>query len=115
MSTKPLSTYVFVCAFILVFPIASYACDTAEHNLIEMEKKSFSTLIGSGAQAILYNFRTRQCMPLSKIDNTDGDISAFLPSDETSLGMYQFYRDQGKNNIDALKNVLEFMITEQQS
>ncbi len=114
MFTRRLSASIFVCAFVLIVPATSYACDTAERNSLEREKSSLFALNSDGAQATLYNFRRGQCMPLNEMHSVEPDMSAFLPSDETSLGMYQLYRDRGESRINALKNTLEFMIAEQQ-
>jgi len=114
MFTRCLSASIFVCVSVLMVPAASYACDTAEHTSFEREKNSLSALNSDGVQATLYNFRIGQCTPLNGAHNVELDMSAFLPSDETSLGMYQLYRAKGENRIDALKDTLEFMIAEQQ-
>ncbi len=115
MSIKLLSISIFACVSALSVSTASYACDVTKHSTLEREKISLATLNSNNTQATLYSFRSGQCLPLSKALNTDLDISAFLPSDETSLGMYQLYRNQGVNRIGALKHTLEFIIDEQQS
>ncbi|NOX49559.1 MAG: hypothetical protein GXP16_03365 [Gammaproteobacteria bacterium] len=115
MSIKLLSVSILACVSTLGVSTASYACDATKHSSLEREKISLSTLNSNNTQVTLYNFRSGQCLPLNMARNTDLDISAFLPSDETSLGMYQLYRNQGNNRIDALKHTLEFIIDEQQS
>ena len=113
MSTKFLAASIVVCTTALTLPATSFACDTAAHSLLEREKNSLTALNESHTQASLYNFREGRCISLSKVKNTELNMGAFLPSDETALGMYQLFRAQGKNQISALKDTLSFIITEQ--
>jgi len=112
MANKFLSTSALICASFLLSPVTSQACDTAEHSTLEREKIQLSDLARDGTKASLYNFRTRKCTPLNTAHN-ELEVSAFLPSDETSLGMYQIYRNKGETQINALKHTLKFIIEEQ--
>ncbi|HEC16717.1 MAG TPA: hypothetical protein ENI99_09150 [Sedimenticola sp.] len=114
MTNKFLSTSAFICVFFLFVPVAGHACDTAKSNTLEQEKSELADLNREGIHATLYNFRTRRCVPFREA-HTELEVSAFLPSDETSQGMYQVYRGRGESRVEALKHALAFMIDTQQS
>ncbi len=114
MANKFLRVRTYICASILLIPAYSFACETAGISTLEQEKSGLSALNSEAEHASLYNFRSKRCTPLEQANN-ELEVSTFLPSDETSQGMYQLYRDKGENKVDALKHALEFMIKEQQS
>ncbi len=113
MVNKLLPTGVLICASFLLVSTASHACDKSEQSLFKQEKTALSDLNRAGAGATLYNYRTQRCTPLANAHN-ELQISAFLPSDETSLGMYQVYRDKGESQVDALEHTLAFVVGQAQ-
>jgi len=114
MTPKLFPMNALVCALFFLIPALSQACNINEHRTLEQEKNQLSDLSKEGGHAILYNFRSERCTPVSNAHN-ELDMSAFLPSDETSLGMYQVFRDEGESQIDALKHALTSLIDENQS
>jgi len=114
MINKFLPSVALVFASFFVIPALGHACNATSQNILETEKISLSDLEHENAEASLYNFRTGDCSSLSSA-HSELEISAFLPSDETSLGIYQIFRDKGENQIDALKHTLQFNIHEQES
>ncbi|HHI93170.1 MAG TPA: hypothetical protein ENK04_06580 [Gammaproteobacteria bacterium] len=116
MANKSSHARALICALVLFIPVASFACDTTGLSTLDLEKTELSTLKSKAGDTnlSLYNFRLGRCTPLKQA-HSELEVSAFLPSDETSQGMYQIYRHKGENQIDALKHTLEFMIKEQQS
>jgi hypothetical protein len=119
MAKKFLSMNAFICVFFLSVSTAGFACDTTESSMLKQEKSeladlNLAKLKSDETDVILYNFRTERCVPFNKA-HTELEVSAFLPSDETTQGVYQEYRDQGESQIEALKHALSFMIKEQQS
>lgn len=98
----------------LLTPVLSQACEVSSHNIYELEKNSLSDLSKNNKPEKLYNFRTGNCSTLPE-NITELDAIAFIPEDETSLGIFQLYLQQGEKAIDAIKHTLEFDVKEQHS
>ncbi|MDH3326697.1 MAG: hypothetical protein OEM38_08270 [Gammaproteobacteria bacterium] len=114
MTNKFLHSAFLSCSFFLLIPAASQACDSTNQSTLKREKVELSDINNKKLQAKLYNYRTGECAPLNAAHN-ELEIGAFLPDDETTLGIFQSFRNKGESQIDALKHTLEFNINDQQS
>ncbi len=85
-----------------------------EQEKSELADLNLARLKSDETDVLLYNFRTERCVPFNKA-HTELEVSAFMPSDETTQGMYQVYRGRGKSPVEALEHTLLFMIEEEQS
>lgn len=103
-----------ISAVLLLSSLPSYACNNLAQSTLEKEKTTLSDLSNTKTPIKLYDYRSKHCAPLTPTP-TDLDISTYLPSDETTLGIYQLFRSKGEDQITALKHTLEFNINEQKS
>lgn len=91
------------------FPITSFACDDTAQSVLEKEKTELFDLKHADLPKELYNFRKQHCVSVGKIPN-DVEVTAYFPNDETTLGMYQLFREKGDDQLTALKHTLAFNI-----
>jgi len=103
------SKTVFTSSLASLFLFASFsvaACEIGGSHAKWVEENA-SALQKSNGTIELHDFRTGDCEKVTASQN-ELDMSAFLPLDETSQGLYAVYRKEGKSRIAALKMIYSY-------
>lgn len=86
----------------------SQACEVKSMSESEHMKSILKDVDSKGSKAEFYNFTTGVCEKI-KQKVSELEIGAYMPSDETTLGLYSMYRAQGENQMASLKHVYHFL------